>query len=104
MQHRDFRTNRGARFLRKMLKRLKQRVLPKVAFRASEGRSYLSERLQTFKYIYTEQRKAMENALTSQLYYVTNTCTELSKGPVLTLLHFPNSSHRGLHSKSFYLM
>ena len=39
----------GARFLRKMLKRLKQRVLPKVAFRASEGQSYLSERRQTFK-------------------------------------------------------
>ena len=40
--------NPGARFLRKMLKRLKQRVLPNVAFRASEGQSYLSERWQTF--------------------------------------------------------
>lgn len=49
-----------------MLKSLKQRVVPKVAFQTSGG-EYLLEGRQTFKYIYTEQRRAV-GCLDLQLY------------------------------------
>lgn len=62
----DLETNQSTRLLCRTLKSLKQRVVAKGAFQASGG-EYLFEGLQTFKYIYTEQRRAV-GCLDLQLY------------------------------------
>lgn len=75
MQHNNLRINQGTRHPCKMLERLKQRVVPKVAFWVSGEGAYLSERLQTFKYIHTiyiDQKRAVEDVLTCGSINVTN--------------------------------